>query len=99
MVPNLGNIILLETKGDDRDNSDSDQKLKLDKAWQAAADRNYKYFMVFDQKQLDGALKLDEFMPRQIVSNASRLTFVSSLPKSVLYLCILDFLICYGFFS
>lgn len=59
---NRGNIILLETKGDDRDNSDSEQKLKLGKAWQAAAGRNYKYFMVFDQKQLEGALKLDDFM-------------------------------------
>ena len=53
---------MLETKGDDRDNSDSEQKLKLGKAWQAAAGRNYKYFMVFDQKQLEGALKLDDFM-------------------------------------
>lgn len=62
VVTNRGNIVLLETKGDDRDNSDSAQKLKLGKAWQSAAGRNYKYFMVFDQQQLEGALKLDEFM-------------------------------------
>ena len=62
VVTNRGNIILLETKGDDRDNSDSEQKLKLGKAWQAAAGRNYKYFMVFDQKPIDGANRLDEFM-------------------------------------
>lgn len=62
VVTNPGNIVLLQTKGDDRDNSDSEQKLKLGKAWQAAADRNYKFFMVFDQIQLEGALKLDDFM-------------------------------------
>ncbi|MCD1655179.1 DEAD/DEAH box helicase family protein [Treponema zuelzerae] len=62
IVTTRGNIILMETKGDDRDNSDSEQKLKLGKAWQAAAGRNYKYFMVFDQKLIDGALKMDDFM-------------------------------------
>lgn len=62
VVTNRGNIILLETKGDDRDNSDSEHKIKLGKAWQAAAGQNYKYFMVFDQKQIEGSLKIDDFM-------------------------------------
>ena len=57
-----GNLILLETKGDDRDNSDSEQKLKLGKAWESAAGRAFKYFMVFDQNPLSGAFKLEEFL-------------------------------------
>ncbi|GAB1482062.1 hypothetical protein MASR2M78_08770 [Treponema sp.] len=55
-------MILLETKGDDRDNSDSERKLKLGKAWEAAAGRTFKYFMVFDQNPLEGAFKVDEFL-------------------------------------
>ncbi len=62
IITNRGNIILLETKGDDRDGSDSERKLKLGRAWESAAGRNYKYFMVFDQKELEGAFKLDDFM-------------------------------------
>lgn len=57
-----GNVVLLETKGDDRDNSDSEQKLKLGKAWESAAGRSFKYFMVFDQNPLDGAFRLEEFL-------------------------------------
>jgi type III restriction enzyme len=57
-----GNIILLETKGDDRDNSDSERKLKLGKFWESAAGRTFKYFMVFDQNPLDGAFKREEFL-------------------------------------
>ena len=42
-----GNIILLETKGDDRDNPDSRDKNILGKTWEKLAGDNYKYFMVF----------------------------------------------------
>jgi type III restriction enzyme len=31
------NIVIIETKGDDRDNSDSEGKLKLGKAWESQA--------------------------------------------------------------
>ena len=42
-----GNIILLETKGDDRNNPDSRDKNILGKAWEKLAGDHYKYFMVF----------------------------------------------------
>ena len=60
-----GNIVVIETKGDDRDNSDSRAKLALGKKWEAlaGADR-YSYFMVFDENDtgLDGAMTVAEFM-------------------------------------
>ena len=45
-------IIILETKGGDRDNSDSEAKLRLGNAWVQKAGSSYKYFMVFDKTQL-----------------------------------------------
>jgi hypothetical protein len=59
----LGQVVGKE--GEDlshRDNSDSEQKLKLGKAWESAAGRGFKYFMVFDQNPLAGAFKLEEFL-------------------------------------
>jgi type III restriction enzyme len=53
-----GKIIILETKGDDRDNSDSARKLKLGTAWAHQAGKDYRYFMVFDTKSIEGAQKL-----------------------------------------
>lgn len=58
-------ILLIEAKGDDRDNSDSRQKLQLGKIWEAKAGSDtYSYFMVFDHNPLNGALSFDEFMSR-----------------------------------
>ena len=53
-----GKIIILETKGDDRDNSDSVRKLKLGNAWEKQAGRQFSYLMVFDNKPIVGAHKL-----------------------------------------
>ena len=50
---------MLETKGDDRDNSDSKRKLKLGRHWQSQCGTNYRYFMVFDSVELDGAYTVD----------------------------------------
>jgi len=57
------NIILVETKGDDRDNSDSKKKLKLGTKWADMAGFEYKYYMVFQDTDLgmQGAYKLSEF--------------------------------------
>ena len=55
-----GNIVIVETKGDDRDNSDSAKKVKMGNA--LASYSNIKYFMVFDHKKMEGAYKLDEFL-------------------------------------
>lgn len=53
-----GKIIVLETKGDDRDNSDSVRKLKLGNAWEKQAGREFRYFMVFENKPIEGAHKI-----------------------------------------
>ena len=60
-----GFVLLIEAKGDDRDNSDSKQKLALGKIWEAkAGSDSFGYFMVFDSNPLDGALSFDEFTAR-----------------------------------
>lgn len=46
-------LILLETKGDDRDNSDSAAKNRLGQKWAEQAGKSYRYFMVFDTSRLD----------------------------------------------
>ena len=60
-----GFVLLVEAKGDDRDNSDSKQKLELGKIWEAkTGSNNYGYFMVFDSNPFSGALSLDHFISR-----------------------------------
>lgn len=54
--------IIIETKGDHLDNADSEAKLRLGNAWVQKAGSQYKYFMVFDKKRVDGAHRLDEFL-------------------------------------
>jgi type III restriction enzyme len=56
------NIIVVETKGDDRDNSDSKDKLKLGKIWESQANQiahetgyRYHYMMVFESNPIDEA--------------------------------------------
>ena len=59
-----GKLVLIEYKGDDRDNSDSKRKLNLGRKWQAQAGQNYRYFMVFKNRDfgIDGAYTLDQFV-------------------------------------
>lgn len=58
-----GIILIIEVKGDDRDNSDSRRKLELGKLWEKAGGFDkYGYFMVFDEKSLDGAFSFNEFL-------------------------------------
>ena len=59
-----GKLVLIEYKGDDRDNSDSERKLKLGRQWQAQCGANYRYFMVFKNREFenDGAYTLDRFV-------------------------------------
>lgn len=59
-----GRLILVEAKGDYLDGDDSKTKLKLGRRWQAQAGSNYRYFMVFKDKELglDGAYTMDSFM-------------------------------------
>lgn len=57
-----GKIVMVETKGDDRDNSDSKKKLKLGRHWASQSGGNYRYFMVFDNIELEQAYTVDGFM-------------------------------------
>ena len=57
-----GHVVLVETKGDDRDNSDSRNKLDLGNKWKSLAGDRYRYFMVFDNNPLDDAFSLNEFL-------------------------------------
>ncbi|MCU4158265.1 DEAD/DEAH box helicase family protein [Carboxylicivirga sp. A043] len=47
-----GNLILIETKGDHLDNDDSRSKNLLGKKWAEKSGDNYKYFMVFETKDV-----------------------------------------------
>lgn len=57
-----GQILLVEAKGDDRDNSDSEKKLELGKIWANKAGERYHYFMVFDKKAMAGAITIKELL-------------------------------------
>ena len=59
-----GRLAMIEFKGDDRDNSDSERKLKVGRQWQALAGQNFRYFMVFKNREfgIDGAYTMDRFM-------------------------------------
>ena len=57
-----GNIIMLETKGDDRTNDDSKTKLKLGSKWADKAGDKYFYFMVFEKNKIEDSLLVDEFI-------------------------------------
>lgn len=48
-----GNIVLIETKGDHLDNDDSKDKNKLGKIWAEKSGDKYKYFMVFQTKNIE----------------------------------------------
>ena len=63
VMTKAGKLVLVEFKGDDRDNSNSRMKLELGRQWQAQAGANYRYFMVFKSTDLgiSGAYRLDEF--------------------------------------
>lgn len=50
-----GRIVLVEIKGDDRDNTDSAAKIELGRKWREQAGDSYRYMMVFDQNPLEGA--------------------------------------------
>lgn len=65
VMTNSGILLLIETKGDDRDNSDSKRKLELGKLWESKAGSDkFSYFMVFDKKPINGALSFHDFISR-----------------------------------
>ncbi|PKQ45804.1 DEAD/DEAH box helicase [Confluentibacter flavum] len=52
--------ILIETKGDHLDGSDSEAKCRLGNEWERQAGQDFAYFMVFDKKEIKGAYTLDK---------------------------------------
>ena len=59
-----GHILLIETKGDDWDNSNSAMKLELGTTWANKAGNQYRYYMVFDKKAMDGAITVKELLAK-----------------------------------
>lgn len=57
-----GRTILVETKGDHLVNDDSLNKIKIGNQWAAMAGNNYKYFMVFENKQVEGAITVKQLL-------------------------------------
>lgn len=55
IVTKSDNVILLETKGDDRDNPDSASKRRLGNRWADLSGEKAHYFMVYDKIQPEGA--------------------------------------------
>lgn len=55
-----GKTILIETKGDHLDGSDSEGKCRLGNEWEKQAGNDFAYFMIFDKKEVDGAFTLDK---------------------------------------
>ncbi len=54
-----GKSILLETKGD---HLDAEPKIRLGSLWAGKAGNNYRYFMVYERRTVDGAYKLEDFL-------------------------------------
>ncbi|MCA8833304.1 DEAD/DEAH box helicase [Hymenobacter pini] len=54
-----GKTLLVETKGD---HLDAEQKIKLGEYWVQKAGNEFRYFMVYERRVVDGAYKLDDFL-------------------------------------
>lgn len=57
-----GKIVVVEAKGDDRDNSNSAKKIKLGKAWEDYDKKKFRYMMVFNQQEFTGAFTKAAFL-------------------------------------
>ncbi len=60
LLTQSGRIVIVETKGDNLDNSDSMKKLRLGQLWASKAGNNYRYFMIFDTNPIENAHRLEE---------------------------------------
>ncbi len=57
-----GTTVLVETKGDYLDNDDSRDKIRLGRKWADLAGQSYKYFMVFENKKVNDAINVQQFL-------------------------------------
>lgn len=64
LLTTKGRIVVIETKGGDRDNTDSEAKARLGKEWASLAGPDYRYMMVFESGNTKYAFNLDEAMER-----------------------------------
>ncbi len=62
-----GKLVALETKGDDRDNSDSRRKLRLGRDWASRSGGQFVYLMVFESQSLEGTQRLGD-LPQWLAS-------------------------------
>lgn len=64
VMTDKGTLVVVEVKGDDRDNSDSERKLRLGRKWAEKAGDHYSYYMVFDKLNWskEGAYDLADFV-------------------------------------
>jgi len=44
------------------DHLDAEQKIRLGGLWASKAGNNYRYFMVYERRTVDGAYKLEDFL-------------------------------------
>ena len=54
-----GKIVMLETKGD---HLDAENKIKLGNRWASEAGSNFKYFLVYENRQIEGAYTKEKFL-------------------------------------
>lgn len=59
IVTKTGNIVVLETKGDHLTASD---KIELGRIWEAKAGKGYKYFLVYNDRDVKDAYRKEEFL-------------------------------------
>lgn len=59
-----GKILMIEPKGDHLENAESKRKAAVGKAWEHMAGKEYRYYMVFKEKNLhhEGTVRLDDFL-------------------------------------
>ena len=59
-----GMVLMVEPKGDHLENTESRQKVEIGRRWQHLAGDNYRYYMVFCDKDLrvEGAVHFDRFL-------------------------------------
>ena len=54
-----GKTLVVETKGD---HLDAERKIQLGNTWAQKAGNAFRYFMVYERREVDGAYKLDDFL-------------------------------------
>lgn len=59
IVTKKGNLVILETKGD---HLEALEKIELGRLWEHKAGKGFKYYLVYNNRDVDGAYRKDEFL-------------------------------------